>query len=143
MLIFQGVDIRRLTDKIKPSQESCDSRLARPYRILLHILPSRRWCTWQNLMKGGTGDVKSYHNVQSADCPGNDQHQKSRQFTELDGTELIGWVSRWRTTLFLTQLYENYTLQASRKSGFHCEYAEKTEELHLCLAILPIICNYQ
>ena len=43
-----------------------------------------------NLLKGGTGDGKSYRNVQSTDCTGNNLHQKCRQFTELDGNHIIG-----------------------------------------------------
>ena len=59
---------------IKISQESSDSRLARPKTMLSHLFIAKEVRPMTKLLKGGARDGESYHNAQSAGCAGNDQY---------------------------------------------------------------------
>ena len=78
---FQRLDTYLAPCKIDISQESSDSRLARPKAISYIFFSPKGVRPMTNLLKGGTGDGKGYHNVRSTDPTCNHQHQKSRQFT--------------------------------------------------------------
>lgn len=56
---------------IKISQESSDSRLARPRTILSHLFNAKEVRPMTKLFKGGARDGKSYHYAQPAGCSGN------------------------------------------------------------------------